>query len=702
MTSLSDILQTLNNCFDEAQMDVEPLNDEKDILPNQHALFEILLGRTGGKSDCEKLAETFKKKLLAERKNTGQSKLNRIRKYLGMWYSTMLLADVCAYDHKEKNLDQRIEQRMQALLVEAMAWLEEPKFCQVLIQTKGLNYRDDTESNSEVVWQCSSGTNADELANFEVKVSAYAKEHGSTIQDNVHSRLRHEYVNLPPADSNFENVPTNPRSDNIFVGKKTSLELKARDNDVPLSVTTGQFPAVTPSAKEEAEFVKFMGKTLLPVDPGILHMASGVDAVFSENRIVSTIAHIYMLMKPGQTIYSRFEELFEIILYRLAHFYSTQLQVQETTRLRRHASMLSALQSPLHSITSALRTVQMQTQELRAILNEPIEAIFAAQNEIADHFQPGKVFKMPMSEGVIHVKVEHKPDMYPKDGQECAWVMSSALSKIRGTPLAQAKDGLSALTQEIEQWKTIQNLRSGPYYHLAHSLARLLALEYNDFNSFKVDKTSVRGHMEVLKERLFTPFKPDHSLDAFQWSLVHAILPIGIRVSHIDKATICIPTHINPMRTQGHLLAFISAFFSTISNPFEPVKIEPQIADNYGTIFVAPIEYAWVHNPEKLQREIQREANLALKRAVSLEENWGDLSAPFIKLVRRIPEELLRAEEKINHGFNFGKFSCHLFCDTGFALTIDTLKICCHRNQFFIGSKDFHENSLVRSSSNTR
>lgn len=700
MTSLSDILNVLNDCFGEAEVGVSQL-DEESKLSHHHALFEVLLGRTGTSSDCEDLAKTFKKKLLEARTQPGQSKLNRIRKYLGMWYSTMVLADACSYDHDQTDLDLRIEQRMRSLLVEATAWLEKPLFCQVLIQTKGLNHIDAVGSKSEIVWQCTSGTNKQHLDRFINRVSEFTKQRGSTMQFNVHSRLHHAWSNLN-FEPKFELTLENPSLDNIYLTGKTQLELQGggsstqdiRAATTPSLMTTGQHSAIRQPGDED-EFVKFVGQPLLPPLTGILHMAAGVDAVFSEKSIVSTITHLYLLLQPG-TIYAQYEELFEIILYRLAHFYSTQLQVRETARLRHHATMLSALQAPLGSITSALRTMQIQAQELRAILNEPIEAIFAAQSEIADHFQPGKVFKMPSCQGNIDVQVKHKPDMYNEDGHDCAWVLASALSKIRGAPLAQARDGRSALTQEINCWIEIQGISSNAHYHLANSLARLLALPYTDFKCFEFGPSAVRDTMEVLKERLFTPFKPDHSLKDFPWRLVHAILPIGIEASYIGENKICIPGRINPMRTQGHLLAFISAFFaSAASNPSEPVEVEPQIKDELGTVFVMPETSVWVHDPDKLQNEICREVKLALNRAVSLEENWGDLSAPFIKLVRRIPLELLGVEEKIDSGFKYGNFICHRFCETGIALTINTLKVCCHKNKFFIGSYKFNENSLV-------
>lgn len=114
---------------------------------------------------------------------------------------------------------------------------------------------------------------------------------------------------------------------------------------------------------------------------------------------------------PPQT-----DPVFDFAIKRLAHrvrrvyrAISALFQMAESSRLRKYEQMLQLLQSPLAELSRSIGTMQSETQELRAVLYDPAQTIFASSFVLRELFDEQSVIEVSPS---IRFITAHEPLRY--------------------------------------------------------------------------------------------------------------------------------------------------------------------------------------------------------------------------------------------------------------------------------------------------
>jgi hypothetical protein len=115
-------------------------------------------------------------------------------------------------------------------------------------------------------------------------------------------------------------------------------------------------------------------------------------------------------------------------LYELFTAESDKVKVQ-MDELNKKAQMLELMQRPLRRISDALSTMHSDTQELRALMFEPEESLFASFSNIAPFFVEGS--RLPIKlDGERQIDIRHSPGDYTE--KELPIVLACVLCAIFG------------------------------------------------------------------------------------------------------------------------------------------------------------------------------------------------------------------------------------------------------------------------------
>jgi hypothetical protein len=302
--------------------------------------------------------------------------------------------------------------------------------------------------------------------------------------------------------------------------------------------------------------------------------------------------------------------------------------------LEKSRQMLQQLNGPLKSLSDALGKTQAEAQEIRAILYEPMEAIFALVPRIAEFFEQNRRINNPDRSTT---RISHQPSNYSL--ADARWVLAHVLATFRGREIL-TKTSEDALAEEIDALSKASQDGASAFQQLSVTTLRLI--DYAPPDSLDPIKA-----LERVKERLFSPFKPDNGLRAIEGDAIAALLPAEARITYAyDETTFrmseVIPEGLNPFATQGHLLRFISGVVSATFNASEGgCKRFVISADQDGLTIKREDMHPWVtaENISQLFKVLAREVSNFNKASRALEENWGDRAAPFVRLLRRLPPE---------------------------------------------------------------
>lgn len=358
--------------------------------------------------------------------------------------------------------------------------------------------------------------------------------------------------------------------------------------------------------------------------------------------------------------------------------------VNKQIEAEKSAKMLSLLQAPLRRLTEAHRQIQEDTQELRAILYEPSEGIFAVQKEIAELFDEGDTILNPDKSRVI---LEHQPSKYIEE-DDARWVLSHTLSRFRGGEL-RGIDAKDALDREICALKLSKSKPNEPLHEYAKSIERLLGINLDTMTSELISTIKPIEKLEDIKKILFTPFKPDRSNDNIRWSLLPPLLPSKVTIGTVTINTVPSPSSdqssliwvvsgANPFTIQGHLLKFVCRLIaqhlknnsdSSVSVDFElsgcrmsSMSTTTIDSATNATVMFLSNEKDWIKKDsdesdgiDKLHALLNKEIINKQNGVVELGEH-GDFHLPFVTLIRRFPPNDLN---KINKEIVVKKLNGH-------------------------------------------
>lgn len=200
----------------------------------------------------------------------------------------------------------------------------------------------------------------------------------------------------------------------------------------------------------------------------------------------------------------------QIMLSGLPALYSSMRRLRlEAAGLAKYKQMVQLLEPPLKRISGVLGQMQSDTQELRAVLYEPEEALFASYSLVEPYFRNGALVEFPRA-GLPPIPAQHSADQYTPDEAQmvAAIVICAIFGKDKGplekTTRQDILDEAASILGEISVKPSSKDMAAELAWLIEQrSLAQL----------FTQDPDSVHGAccnaLENIKAALFTPFKPD-------------------------------------------------------------------------------------------------------------------------------------------------------------------------------------------------
>lgn len=633
-----------------------------------------------------------------------QSLLNRSRKKLGQWYSAIIYADLLSYRSKNPDSEEHLQQRMQALLREALVWFPDAIFAQVILHCRS----EDEGGMKECTAVAGERVNGESLGEvpevFRSLTADYAKMKGTTVSLDIHLRhgnrwtyFKEGHKILEPRFGSSEKT-VDPRDVHIYPLPIATF--------YPGEIGSGHGGQASANQEEERSFFKDVAKNALEqfrlcktaFNFGMLHIAQGVDVVFDDDEDNTTVCHLYVMAytstKDRPVIDPLYYAAMKNLLSKLAHFHSIHRMLTRQAELEKNKQMMDLLIGPLNMLTDTLQQTQEKAQELRSILYEPAESIFGVQKAIASLFQDGGSIENPDGSSV---KVCHKTDNYDKL-KDVRWVLAHALARFRGKQ-PEGKNAQEALEREAFGLQVASSDASHPFHHLSVAVARLIGYNKNSPQEVvSADLTNSINYLANLKKRLFSPFKPDEALLAMDWPMLNSLLPSKVCLKHVcvnnniakNYAIDCddlfvIVANSNPLATSGHLLSFLAttvAYAASNSSSTISVSVSthqdgfsgngwPAAPTSAKLVFSLNNGKKWITDETSgklLHEKLLKERSIREQDCLSIGEH-GDFHRPFVTLIRRCLKDSLPAiyyrEERLS--LIWARFEIS-FCDSLFEI----------------------------------
>ncbi len=340
---------------------------------------------------------------------------------------------------------------------------------------------------------------------------------------------------------------------------------------------------------------------------------------------------------------------------------------EKNAELEKSAAMLQLLRSPVQKISDALIVLQAEAQELRSILNDPMDALSAAQPQIAALFDE----QVPLTAGFGGP--EHNLSRYRQEDRfdQGQRVLAVALALFRGQsysdPISvggKPASGSDALRREVQIWAS-EVAKDPARKGLSDCVLRLLEKPSWEAVSASVDrKAEVIAYLGEIKARFFTAYKPSRATFPLLLALVKKFVrpELAIRVctptseqTQAFASEIVLVRHANPCATQGHFAEFVASLLNQVAiRSTRPIAVEISPSGyetEDGIILLDSAKEACIRFTsdaafilpagQKLLKELLvEELNNRISQVVSLGE-YGDFHRIFVKLVRRLPQSIL-------------------------------------------------------------
>lgn len=358
----------------------------------------------------------------------------------------------------------------------------------------------------------------------------------------------------------------------------------------------------------------------------------------------------------AKSIYSASGSIKYILLQNLARE-KAHLQQQDQQALEKQAQMLRLLETPLKGLTQALENTQEETQQLRAILYDPHLSLFALAPNVRKYFDESQ----EISFGTLRPwKPVHEPGSIGSDDEP-----ARLLKSLAAITLEIFGRGSASPSGESEFYGMANDLLvsdSSAYKKQRNILKQLLG--FSKFNS-ALDVNLIKHAGMLLKEIMFTPFKPDED----KWPVLPLLIifydttddvevtykrvffssfadSVKYRKTAKGLCNLCNAGASMPLAAYSHLLQFFSGVlaYAKSHNPDKAKKVLSAVEIKVTEGFSVDIIFAYdlfnnnVLDVFKSMRTIIKNDNLHSAAA-------GDFKKPFCDLAFRC---MKKSSVKIN------------------------------------------------------
>lgn len=361
--------------------------------------------------------------------------------------------------------------------------------------------------------------------------------------------------------------------------------------------------------------------------------------------------HGYHLPEDLKALCDYFSELMYITARDKANRQLYRALTEQSQSLDKYRQMFDLLTTPLRSLTEALAQTQTETQELRAILYEPMDAIFECQPLIEELFDDSKNISG------TDIRPKHQIENYSdKDIDVMKNILALALSRFKG-------DNSTNLKEEICFYKNVASRVDHAFHQLSLLLPRVIGFSKWDCFLKRIDDPSyLRKLLENLKGRLFTVYKPSEVTKALQWTWLKSFLPdiseVEITLLNLtdtipplkltEQNAYVVTQRANPLCTHGHLIQFLSGVITANMKKGDTLNAE-LILDE------CPIKKDNVLYTETIKAENARKIECIFILDKSLDKSWIK-DEGISDLTKMVNKELIAKREKIRQIGGYGDF----------------------------------------------
>lgn len=315
-------------------------------------------------------------------------------------------------------------------------------------------------------------------------------------------------------------------------------------------------------------------------------------------------------------------------------------------KLVKYEKMLRLMEKPLSRVTDAMQVVQSDFQELRAILYEPQRGIFAAQKNISPLFVKGEVIENPSG---APTTIQHEPKDYENGGKDDAkWILAHVLARFLGKEL-KGDNAQDALEQQICCLDVAVKNQDNPLHEYSEAILCLLGAD----NARQLVSESPIKYLDAVKERLFSPYKPDVAVtEPIRYPVLCALLPKNVVMSvsanfggvalneEQKQQAVVVVAGANPLSIHGHLLEFISGVVSANKGRIKIfIKSKFKERDNPESVIVEfKSTSRWIEKEDDMHDEFTTFLNeicQARRDNKNLDQEYGDFRRPFVTLIKR-------------------------------------------------------------------
>ncbi len=388
-----------------------------------------------------------------------QTQLQALRESLGAWYSGILFGDLLSYNSAERDSDKRIESRMRALVREALIWMPNSVFAQVLLYFKG--------AETPIV-ECTGTRGFQDVLHIErlrKDTTDYAKRNGSSVTWDIHFRNSAKWdwsdgVNQVRLDgiAIVEGDEIRPNTGVVISGAKAEFRiipelLEAKQEESGGGASNGEEDARKRADESEpGKHSRFLSDVMWPflkeIDPdahtkdvlGLLHHSTGLDVYFDGLPDVDSRvrAHLYLASrvkrstilteKPVFRLPTNFRRTMVSLLSKLAHFYTVHRMIDQRYAVTRQAQRYDLISQPLERLTKAQEEIERDVRMLRNIMNEPADGILAEVRRLSELFREAGTMKFRTASGKITITRRHTVRNY--EPNEALLILAEAIRRL--------------------------------------------------------------------------------------------------------------------------------------------------------------------------------------------------------------------------------------------------------------------------------
>ena len=373
----------------------------------------------------------------------------------------------------------------------------------------------------------------------------------------------------------------------------------------------------------------------------------------SKTQILNNSCAIFLTVSTAaaRDLTTRAPDFSGQIKARLAQWVAESLYLRlknQIDELNKHKQMLELMARPLRGISEALSGIQSHSQELRSLMFEPEEALFASHHDVEPFFREGQSLPIKFT-GAPGFLIRHSPDKYEEGERKLvlACVMCAVFGKLELLTDPKASAAQEDIIARAEKFLSESELKSASVAvgRMSKDLKWLVGLgKYSPISAilFASALDQIKA-LRLIKVALFSPFKAGSrkwQKVAFQLLKRSDIFRKALGGDDAAPQETNLPDRISPI-TYAAVLAFVRDVAAALTNTERQVTSLEWTGDENASECSIQFSEEIANDEEGLNRKyLKKVLELVAERCPAEwrihDDNYGDSTRPFVYLVNKI------------------------------------------------------------------